>query len=101
MAIVSSMAITTIKSTYSLDVDSVRTLEALAERWSVSKSEVIRRALRIAAMTGDDTDGGVALEALTRLQDGVRERGVDLAQWGRDLDAERRAAGRRLRFGGE
>ena len=95
------MAITTVKSTYSLDVDSVRTLKALAERWNVSKSEVIRRALRIATMTGDDTDGGVALEALTRLQDTVRERGVDLAEWGRELEAERTAAGRRLRFGGE
>ena len=95
------MAITSIKSTYSLDVDSVRTLEALARRWNVSKSEVIRRALRIAAMTGDDIEGGVALEALSRLQDTVRERGVDLGQWARDLDAERKAAGRRMRFGGE
>lgn len=95
------MAVTSIKSTYSLDLDSVRTLETLADRWKVSKSEVIRRALRIAAMTGDDTEGDVALEALTRLQDRVRERGVDLDQWARDLDAEREAAGRRLRSGGE
>jgi len=95
------MAITAIKSTYSLDVDSVRTLEALARRWNVSKSEVIRRALRIAAMTGDDTEGEVALEALSRLQDTVRERGVDLRGWARDLDAERKAAGHRLGFGGE
>ena len=95
------MAITTIKSTYSLDVDSVRTLGTLAERWNVSKSEVIRRALRIAVMTGDHGDDEVALDALTRLQDSVRERGVDLAVWGRDLRAERAAAGRRLRFGGE
>jgi len=95
------MAITTIKSTYSLDVDSVRTLEALAEHWDVSKSEVIRRALRIALVAGDDTDGGVALEALTRLQDTVRERGVDLVQWERDLRAERAAAGRRPWVGSE
>ena len=95
------MAITTIKSTYSLDVDSVRTLEALANRWDVSKSEVIRRALRIALVAGDDEGGAIALEALTRLQDTVRERGVDLAEWERDLRAERAAAGRRLRFGSE
>ncbi len=95
------MAITTIKSTYSLDLNSVRTLEALAERWDVSKSEVIRRALRIALVAGDDTDGSVALEALTRLQESVRERGVDLGQWERDLVAERAAAARRLRFDSE
>ena len=101
MAISYSMAITTIKSTYSLDVDSVRTLETLARRWNVSKSEVIRRALRIATMAGDDSDGALALEALTRLQDTVRERGVDMAAWGRELETERTAAGRRLRFWGE
>ena len=95
------MAITTIKSTYSLDVDSVRTLEALASRWDVSKSEVIRRALRIALVAGDDTGGSVALEALTRLQDTVRERGVDLGQWEKDLMSERAAAGRRLWIGSE
>lgn len=91
----------TIKSTYSLDPDSVRTLEALARRWDVSKSEVIRRALRLALVAGDDPGGSVALEALTRLQDTVQERGVDLAQWERNLQAERAAAGRRLRFGSE
>lgn len=101
MAILSYMAITTIKSTYSLDVDSVRTLEALANRWDVSKSEVIRRALRIALVAGDDEGGSVALEALTRLQDTVRARGVDLGQWEQDLRAERAAAGRRLWSGSE
>lgn len=101
MAIAFDMAITTIKSTYSLDVDSVRTLESLARRWNVSKSEVIRRALRTAAMTADDAEGEVALEALSRLQDTVRERGVDLGQWARDLKAERKAAGHRLPFRGE
>lgn len=100
-AILSDMAITTIKSTYSLDVDSVRTLEALARRWDVSKSEVIRRALRIALVTGDDRDESVALEALTRLQDTVRERGVNLARWEQDLRDERAAAGRRLWVGSE
>ena len=95
------MAVTTIKSTYSLDLDSVRTLEALARQWDVSKSEVIRRALRIALVTGDKKGGAVALEALTRLQDTVRERCVDLALWEQDLGAERAAAGRRLWVGSE
>lgn len=94
------MAITTIKSTYSLDVSSVRTLEALARRWNVSKSEVLRRSLRIAATTSDEGESA-PLEALGRLQTTVRERGVDLAGWGRDLRAERLAAERRLGFQSE
>ena len=36
------MAETIIKSTYSLDVESVRALEELARHWAVSKSEVLR-----------------------------------------------------------
>ena len=92
------MAITTIKSTYSLDVESVRTLEALARRWQVSKSEVLRRALRIAATTGDEGENA-PLEALTRVQRTVRVRGVDFAEWGRGLKRERRAVERRFRSG--
>ena len=37
------MAVTTIKSTYLLDVESVRALEELARHWEVPKSEVLRR----------------------------------------------------------
>jgi len=91
------MAITSIKSTYSLDVESVRALEALAKRWSVSKTEVLRRAIRIAA-NEDVPPQNVALDALDRLQASLRERNVDTAQWLRDLKAERRATARRLRF---
>lgn len=101
MAVLFDMAITSIKSTYSLDVESVRTIETLAERWDASKSEVIRRSLRIALMTADDSEDTVALDALTRLQHSVRERGVDLTRWGRDVEAERAAAGRRRWRGGE
>ena len=73
------MAVTTIKSTYSLDVGSVRTLEELARRWKVSKSEVLRRAIRIAA-AGDNPGNVAALDALDRLQASVRERNVNLDQ---------------------
>ena len=89
------MAISTIKSTYSLDIGSVRTLETLAKRWRVSKTEVLRRAIRIAAMEGN-SGNEAALGALDRLQNSVRERNVDVSRWERDLKAERRAAGRRL-----
>lgn len=89
------MAIFTVKSTYSLDVESIRTLEKLAQCWNVSKSEVLRRAIRIAAMGGNPGDGAT-LKALDRLQATVRTRKVNLARWERDLKVERRATARRL-----
>ena len=89
------MAVTTIKSTYSLDVESVRTLERLARCWKVPKSEVLRRAIRLAAAAGDPGDDA-ALSALDRLQASLRARRVDLAQWERDSEVERRASARRL-----
>ena len=39
----------TIKSTCSHDGGTVRTLESLARRWNVSKSEALRRAIRSGA----------------------------------------------------
>ena len=93
------MAVTTIKCTYSLDVESVRTLEELARRWTVSKSEVLRRAIRIAAAT-DEPVNLAALDSLDRLQASVRQRRVDIDQWAYDVREERRAAGeRRSGFG--
>jgi len=41
------MATPTVKTTYSLDLETVRTLEALARRWNVS--EALRRAIRATA----------------------------------------------------
>ena len=88
------MAIPNIKSTYSLDVESVRVLESLAKRWKVSKSEVLRRAIRIAA-TGDDQEKATALDVLDRLQSSVRERKIDLSNWASEVKTERLAAERR------
>lgn len=90
------MAIPHIKSTYSLDVESVRVLESLAKRWQVSKSEVLRRAIRIAA-AGDYPTKRPALDALELLQSSVRERRIDLSRWTRDVKSERLAADRRQR----
>ncbi|WP_419161598.1 ribbon-helix-helix protein, CopG family [Candidatus Palauibacter sp.] len=84
------MATTTIKSTYSLDVETVRMLEELASRWNTSKSEVVRRAIRAAAARDESVADG-PLAALRQLQDSVRSRGVDLDQWVREVRAERRA----------
>ena len=90
MAILFDMATMTIKSTYSLDVESVRALETLARRWQVSKSEVLRRAIKKAAEEDASRVGG-PLAALDELQTMVRERRVDLTEWERDLAAERLA----------
>ncbi len=92
------MATTTIKSTYSLDVESVRALEELARRWQVSKSEALRRAIRSEASRQPDR-GGKALAALDQLQASLRSRNVDLEKWAQEVESERRAAGRRLGSG--
>ena len=85
------MAVTTIKSTYSLDVETVRTLEMLARRWDVSKSEALRRAIRSAA--GEKSQRvREKLEALRQLQDYVQRRGIDVEAWAREARAEREAS---------
>lgn len=84
------MATTTIKSTYSLDVESVRILENLAQRWKVSKSEVLRRAIRVASLQ-ELPANQATLDALDRLQDSLRRRKINLAQWEREVKAERLA----------
>ncbi len=61
------MAIMTIKSTYALDAGTVRTLEQLARRWRVSKSEALRRAIGAAAGQAPPQAAG-ALKVLDRLQ---------------------------------
>ena len=43
------MAIPKVKDTYSLDVETIRRLEQVAERWGVSKSEALRRAIHAAS----------------------------------------------------
>lgn len=88
------MATTTIKSTYSLDVESVRALEELARRWQVSKSEALRRAIRSEAGR-QPARGRDALAALDQLQASLRSRDVDLEQWAREVESGRQAAGRR------
>ena len=82
------MAVTTIKSTYSLDIETVRTLESLARRWNVSKSEVLRRAIRAAA-EGKSPRAKRKLEALRQLQASVKRRGIDIAAWEREIRATR------------
>ena len=84
------MAITTIKSTYALDVETVRALERMAQHWKVSKSEALRRAIRSAA--GEELSGANdTLEALDRLQQSLGLTPARACAWARKTRAERRA----------
>jgi hypothetical protein len=89
------MAITTIKSTYSLDVDTVRTLEKIARRWNVSKSEALRRAVHAAAKLSPP-GAERAIRALDRLQGSLRLNAGAARRWEERVRAERRASARRI-----
>jgi predicted transcriptional regulator len=83
------MATSKIKSTYSLDVETVRQLEDMARRWNVSKSEVLRRAIRSAAeLESPDQD---ALDALDRLQRSMNLTEKRSAAWAKRVREERTA----------
>ena len=81
----------TIKTTYSLDVGTVRALEGLERRWNVSRSEAPRRAIRSEAER-QPIRADARLQALRQLQDSVGVRGVDLAGWETDARALRNAS---------
>lgn len=89
------MAIRTIKTTYALDIDTVRALEAMARRWKVSKSEALRRAIRTVAIQ-ELSPGSDALQALDRLQQALDLDADAAARWEETTHAERQASGRRL-----
>ena len=65
------MATISVKSTYSLDVETVRALDDMARRWGVTKSEALRRAIR-AARHGSTPARAEALTALDELQRSVK-----------------------------
>jgi hypothetical protein len=88
------MARTTIKSTYSLDVETVRALESMARRWKVSKSEALRRAIRSAEARVDPARSG-ALAALDELQKSLDLTEDQASRWQRRVRRERRATSRR------
>jgi len=83
------MSTRNIKSTCSLDLESVRLLVALARHWKVSKSEALRRALRIAARVAGP--GKTPTGSLDRLQASLRERKVNLTRWEQEVVHERHA----------
>ena len=84
------MAIPSVKATYSLDVETVKALERMARRWSVSKSEALRRAIRAAA-ADEVPDGRRNLARLDELQRKVALDPAKASRWVRDVRAERAA----------
>ena len=88
----SSMASTTIKGTYALDPEAVRLLGRMARRWGISKSEVLRRAIRAAAVGTESSSD--ALAALDRLQDTMALGEPAAAKWSARARSERRANSR-------
>lgn len=84
----------TIKATYSLDPETMRRLEEMAEAWEVSKSEALRRAIRTAA-EGMPSPGQRAIEALDRLQEAVGLSEAAARRWEKAARSERRAGSRR------
>lgn len=69
--IVKSMAITTIKATYSLNTETARNLQWLAKCWGVAKSTALRRVIddRLRQeRSGSSPSGNTKLEALGWLQ---------------------------------
>ena len=91
------MATQVIKTTYALDVETVRMLEGLARLWNVSKSEALRRAIRGSTLA---QPGGLLapVHALDQVQRALSMKPKDAERWSAVVRAERRASsGRRER----
>ncbi len=90
MAILNSMTSKVIRATYALDAETVRLLNDLADRQGTSKSEAIRRAIRLAAERAveEAADPAAALEAF---QQELALSPESAAEWIAEIRAERDA----------
>ena len=93
------MASLTVKSTYSLDVETVRQLESLAKRWNTSKSGALRRAIRTAAEQALPADHE-GLDALDQLQNLLALDQGTATVWEVRTRQERRAGAQRTHRAG-
>ncbi len=82
------MARTSIKSTYALDVETIRKLDRVAARWKVSKSEVLRRAIEVVARD-QLGEAPSPLQALDELQKSVKLTRRRSDEWSREVRNER------------
>jgi hypothetical protein len=93
------MATHTVKTTYALDVETARTLDDLARRWNVSKSEALRRAIR-ASSAQTPAEPLTPIQALDRLQESLALTPRRAACRAAAARAERRESSRRREGGG-
>jgi hypothetical protein len=85
------MATRIIRSTYALDVETVDLLERLARQWAVSKSEALRRAIRVAAERAAPADRDAKLNAWRKLQAEIGLSPGRAKAWERQVREDRRA----------
>ncbi|CAN5592253.1 hypothetical protein BH20VER1_BH20VER1_03230 [soil metagenome] len=68
------------KATFSLDSATIDRINSLGQRWHVSKTEVLRRAVRQA----DERvalDAEQRIEAMRHLQESLKRRRIDFEKW--------------------
>ena len=87
------MATPTVKSTYSLDPQTVHDLERLARRFGTSKSEILRRAVHALARQ-ESTPEDQRLQALEELQKRVGLTAEQAEDWAAQVRRERAEMGR-------
>jgi hypothetical protein len=83
-----------VKSTYSLDVATVATLEKMARRWGAPKSEALRRAIRAAAQS-DPLPEQDPLKAFAALQRSLELSPAKARAWTKRVRSERRSSSAR------
>lgn len=88
---IENMATTTVKSTYSLDEETVRTLDRVAQRLRVSKSEALRLAIHHLARL-DTARGDMELAALDELQRQLALTESEATEWEARVRRERLAS---------
>lgn len=93
MAITLGMAKMTIRTTFALDPETVTALDHLAQRWSVSKSEVVRRIVHTAAVIEEADAASDAMAALEELQERLALTEEQADAWIQEIRAERKANG--------
>jgi predicted transcriptional regulator len=87
------MATPTIKSTYSLDPQTVRDLERLARKYGTSKSDILRRAVQSLAAQ-EESPAAQGLLALEKLQKRIGLSAEKADAWVANVRHERAEMGR-------
>ena len=93
MTITFDMAKITIRSTFSLDPETVAALERLAEKWGVSKSAALRRIIDAAAVVEGVDAASDSLAALKELQERLALTPEQVEAWVQEVRAMREGRG--------